>query len=117
MLPHHGQGANTTIEDAITLAELLPDTSADGLALVLAHYQSLRRARTRKIQRSSWVTNAALHLPDGPHWADRDRRVEHFPQDFAWIHQFDALQTVRDSAQSQHRPSTARTSGGYHAAE
>jgi 2-polyprenyl-6-methoxyphenol hydroxylase-like FAD-dependent oxidoreductase len=23
MLPHHGQGANTTIEDAITLAELL----------------------------------------------------------------------------------------------
>lgn len=117
MLPHHGQGANTTIEDAITLAELLPDTSADGLALVLAHYQSLRRARTRKIQRSSWVTNAALHLPDGPHLADRDRRVEHFPQDFAWIHQFDALQTVRDSAQSQHRPSTARTSGGYHAAE
>ena len=98
MLPHHGQGANTTIEDAITLAELLPGASADGLAPMLAHYQSLRRARTRKIQRSSWVTNAALHLPDGPALAERDRRVARFPEEFGWIHRFDALQTVRDAA-------------------
>lgn len=27
IVPHHGQGANTTIEDAITLAELLPGTT------------------------------------------------------------------------------------------
>jgi salicylate hydroxylase len=74
---------------------------------MLAHYQSLRRARTRKIQRSSWITNAALHLPDGPHLAERDRRVARFPQDFGWIHQFDALQTVRDSAQSHHRQTVA----------
>jgi salicylate hydroxylase len=85
MLPHHGQGANTTIEDAITLAELLPGTAPDGLASVLARYQSLRRARTRKIQRSSWVTNAALHLPDGPALADRDRRVARFPEEFGWM--------------------------------
>jgi salicylate hydroxylase len=103
MLPHHGQGANTTIEDAITLAELLPGAAADGLMPMLAHYQSLRRGRTRKIQRSSWVTNAALHLPDGPDLVDRDRRVACFPRDFGWIHQFDALQTVRDAAQSQRR--------------
>jgi salicylate hydroxylase len=104
MLPHHGQGANTTIEDAITLAELLPGTAPDELALLLAKYQSLRRARTRKIQRSSWITNALLHLPDGPQLAERDRRVARFPEDFGWIHQFDALQTVRDAMQTQLHP-------------
>jgi salicylate hydroxylase len=95
MLPHHGQGANTTIEDAITLAELLPGTAPEGLAPMLAKYQALRRARTRKIQRSSWITNSLLHLPDGPQLAERNRRVARFPEDFGWIHQFDALQTAR----------------------
>ena len=33
---------------------------------LLSRYQSLRRARTRKIQRSSWVTNHLLHLLPGP---------------------------------------------------
>lgn len=68
MLPHHGQGANTTIEDAVTIAELLPGVRPGGLASMLAHYQSLRRARTRKIQRSFWVTNALLHLQDDATW-------------------------------------------------
>lgn len=99
MLPHHGQGANTTIEDAITLAELLAGPMPNGLAPILAQYQSLRRARTRKIQRSSWVTNAVLHLPDGPLLADRERRVARFPEEFGWIHQFDALQAVREAKQ------------------
>jgi salicylate hydroxylase len=97
MLPHHGQGANTTIEDAITLAELLPGIRPNGLESMLTHYQSLRRARTRKIQRSSWVTNTLLHLQDDADLADRGRRVANVPEKFAWIHQFDALQTARDS--------------------
>jgi salicylate hydroxylase len=104
MLPHHGQGANTSIEDAITLAELLPGTALDGLGPMLAKYQSLRRARTRKIQRSSWITNSLLHLPDGPQLAERDQRVARFPEDFGWIHQFDALQTAHDATQTQRRP-------------
>ncbi len=100
MVPHHGQGANTTIEDAITLAELLAGTTASGLDAMMAHYQSLRRARTRKIQRSSWATNALLHLPDGPALAARDRKVAAFPEDFAWIHEFDALQSARSGQPS-----------------
>ncbi|MGE0283612.1 MAG: FAD-dependent monooxygenase [Rhizobiaceae bacterium] len=96
MVPHHGQGANTTIEDAITLAEMLSHTSVDDLEPMLRRYQGLRRARTRKIQRSSRVTNDLLHLPDdSPVIADRDRRVSRFPQDFGWIHAFDALASVR----------------------
>ena len=98
MLPHHGQGANTTIEDAITLAELLAGAAPGDLEAVLARYQELRRARTRKIQRSSRVTNDVLHLPNGPALADRDRRVSRFPEDFGWIHEFDALRSVQPAS-------------------
>jgi salicylate hydroxylase len=100
MLPHHGQGANTTIEDAITLAELLAGVAPTELPDILARYQALRRARTRKIQRSSWVTNALLHLPDGPDLSDRNQRVARFPQDFGWIHRFDALQAAQNAKHS-----------------
>lgn len=100
MLPHHGQGANTTIEDAVTLAELLAGAAAPGdLDAVLARYQALRRTRTRTIQRSSRATNDLLHLPDGPALVDRDRRVSRFPERFGWIHEFDALRTVSDPRQ------------------
>ena len=94
MLPHHGQGANTTIEDAVTLAELLSGAAPGDLEAVLARYQALRRVRTRKIQRSSRATNDLLHLPDGPALADRNRKVSRFPEDFGWIHEFDALQAA-----------------------
>jgi salicylate hydroxylase len=106
MLPHHGQGANTTIEDAITLAELLTSAAPGDLGAVLGRYQALRRARTRTIQRSSRVTNDLLHLPDGPAQADRDRRVSRFPEDFGWIHEFDALQAASKAGQ------TAKMAGG-----
>ena len=99
MLPHHGQGANTTIEDAVTLAELLAGSSPGELNAVVARYQALRRARTRKIQRSSRVTNDLFHLPDGPALVERDRRVSRFPEDFGWIHEFDALRSVSDADQ------------------
>jgi salicylate hydroxylase len=99
MLPHHGQGANTSIEDAITLAELLAGASPGELDTVLSRYQTLRRARTRKIQRSSQVTNELVHLPDGPALAARDRKLSRFPEDFGWIHEFDALQFVCKTSQ------------------
>jgi len=91
MVPHHGQGANTTIEDAITLAELLRDAAPASIGALLARYQALRRARTRKIQRSSWITNGLLHLPDGPALPTRDAAMAAFPERFAWIHGHDAL--------------------------
>jgi len=100
MLPHHGQGANTTIEDAITLAELLTHADPRDLEPTLRRYQSLRRARTRKIQRSSWATNDLLHLPDGPALAERDRKVARFPEDFGWIHEFDALRSASETARA-----------------
>ena len=103
MVPHHGQGANTTIEDAITLAELLATDGVSDWDATMRRYQALRRARTRKIQHSSRVTNDLLHLPDGPALADRDRRVSRFPEDFGWIHEFDALRSVQPASLAEAR--------------
>lgn len=93
MLPHHGQGANTTIEDAISLAELLPVDKIEKFDEAMQRYQALRRTRTRIIQRSSWETNAVLHLPDDA-IAGRSARLAQFAERFGWIHKFDALADV-----------------------
>ena len=102
MLPHHGQGANTTIEDAVTLAVLLAERGAwRALPATLQRLQKLRALRTRTIQRSSAATNTLLHLPDGAGLAARDARMDRFPQAFAWIHGFDAgsaVEVAREAA-------------------
>ena len=98
MLPHQGQGANVTIEDAVTLAELIVGDPRD-LDGAFAAYETLRRPRTRAIQRASWTGNRALHLPDGPEVARRDALIARFPEKFGWIHGFDALKTARQVAE------------------
>ncbi|WP_406689099.1 FAD-dependent monooxygenase [Saccharopolyspora sp. ID03-671] len=87
MLPHHGQGANQSIEDAATLASLLHRFAPEQ---ALPRYERLRRARTRAVQRSSWVASALLHLPDGPEADERDRRLAEIPDTLQWIHEHDA---------------------------
>jgi salicylate hydroxylase len=99
MLPHHGQGANTSIEDAFALGALLADAGSGDLEPVLARFQHLRRARTRRIQRSSWVTNTLLHLRAGPAIAARDAKVATVPDDFGWIHSYDVQQALATAAQ------------------
>lgn len=94
MLPHQGQGANQTIEDAVTLAELLSRRSNQPLIDVFAHYAGLRKARTRVIQRSSWATNTALHLADDGPLERRNSLLARFPERFGWIHSFDALRAA-----------------------
>jgi salicylate hydroxylase len=97
MLPHHGQGANTSIEDAFALAGLLAGSRGDDLEDTFSRYQGLRRARTRAIQRSSWVTSSLLHLPDGPAAQARNAKVARVPDDFGWIHAYDVQQALQAS--------------------
>lgn len=88
MVPHLGQGANQTIEDAAVLADCL--TAASDVPSAITRYERLRRTRTRQIQRASLVTSPWMHLHDGqalrrdrddlPAVADRQ----------AWIHGYDA---------------------------
>lgn len=98
MLPHQGQGANTTIEDAVVLAELLANAKGSDPGQIFSVYERLRKRRTRIIQRSSWATNTALHLPDNPSLAVRNARLARFPQQFGWIHDYDALRTAQLAA-------------------
>lgn len=97
MLPHHGQGANMTIEDAAMLAYHLPKPSDDLTRRrchdALRNYERLRRTRTRQVQRSSWDTAAVLHLPDGPLALARDRQLDSYPERFGWIHAYDVDDT------------------------
>ena len=97
MLPHHGQGANTSIEDAFALAGLLAEGRPDNLEATFFRYQALRRTRTRKIQRSSWVTSSLLHLPDGPAAQARNQKMAAVPRDFGWIHEYDVQQALQAS--------------------
>jgi salicylate hydroxylase len=93
MLPHHGQGANVTIEDAITLAELFRTHRIERFDDAMRRYHALRKLRTRKIQRSAHATNAVLHLV---HDAEGGRAayLARVPERFSWIHAFDALEDV-----------------------
>lgn len=94
MLPHQGQGANQTIEDAVVLAACLALARCDHRA-AFPRYQRLRRARTRAVARSSWITSSLLHLPDGLDALARDADLHRFPDRFAWIHGYDAHEAAQ----------------------
>ena len=87
MVPHQGQGAGQTIEDAIALADCL--AGGGGLAPALQTYQERRRGRTARVQR--WSRRAAdlMHLPDGPEIARRDALYRDLYSELAWIHSYD----------------------------
>lgn len=87
MVPHQGQGANQTLEDAVCLAALL---AAPGpLPDRLAEYQRARRGRTRRVQHLSRVTNRLLHLPPGAAAQRRDEVLQDVSAEILWIHEYD----------------------------
>jgi salicylate hydroxylase len=102
MLPHQGQGANMTVEDAFALAELLAGPGHSELPVALRRYEVLRRARTRQLQRSSWVNSDILHLPDGAESDLRNKNLLDLPEQLEWIHGYDIAHAVGLEA-SAHR--------------
>ena len=90
MVPHQGQGANQTIEDAIALADCLGGVeTADDVTAALRRYTDRRRKRTAKVQR--WSRRAAdlMHHPDAE-IAPRDALFADLYTELAWIHSYDA---------------------------
>ncbi|MEV8452483.1 FAD-dependent monooxygenase [Streptomyces sp. NPDC052095] len=55
MLPHHGQGANQAVEDAVALAVCLQEAApgADSTAAALHRYERTRRPHTTRVQLGS----------------------------------------------------------------
>jgi len=93
LAPHHGQGANQSIEDAVVLAACLGDAGSGPLAGALERYERLRRGRTRKVQYASISVADVLHLPDGDSADRRNARLASFEgalHHLGWIHEFDA---------------------------
>jgi salicylate hydroxylase len=103
MLPHHGQGANQTIEDAAVLAGCLADVGLDGYGAALLRYERRRRPRTRLVQHSSRIASDMLHLPDDECAEQRNRRLIDLDNQVAWIHAHDAT-----SEAAQPRPVRSR---------
>ena len=88
MVPHQGQGANQTIEDAIVLADSLAEPG--DLRSALRRYAERRRRRTARVQRWSRRVADLMHLPDGPEIAPRDAAFADLYSELAWIHAYDA---------------------------
>jgi len=95
MLPHHGQGANQALEDAVALGQLLGATDSDGVADALRQYEVERRPRTRLMQASSRKNATCFQLPDGPEAEARNVRLTSLPDDLSWIHSHDAVTSLR----------------------
>jgi salicylate hydroxylase len=93
LAPHHGQGANQSIEDAVVLATCLGEAGSGSLDATLERYEKLRRGRTRKVQYASITVPDVLHLPDGENADLRNARLSSFDaalHHLGWIHEFDA---------------------------
>ncbi|MGF6931437.1 salicylate hydroxylase [Paraburkholderia sp. UCT70] len=94
LVPHHGQGANQSIEDAVVLAAQLAKAGPGKWREAQEAYERLRRGRTRKVQYASISTADVLHLPDGPAAQERNARLgarDSILQHLDWIHDFDAF--------------------------
>jgi salicylate hydroxylase len=98
MLPHTGQGANQAIEDAVALAAVLDGADTASAPRALQAYESLRRERCTRVQRSSRV-NGARYNAAADDLTDRDRQLSAQPRERAWIWNYDAeLEAARASA-------------------
>jgi salicylate hydroxylase len=102
MVPHQGQGANQTIEDAIVLADSLAEPG--DLRSALRRYADRRRRRTARVQRWSRRVADLMHLPDGPEIAPRDAAFADLYSELAWIHAYDAHAVHRPAASAASQP-------------
>ncbi|CAN5532364.1 FAD-dependent monooxygenase [soil metagenome] len=94
LLPHHGQGANQCMEDAIVLAEVLAAPGDITISDRLQTYCDLRTDRAQRVQKISWVSNRLLHLPEGPEIPVRDSTFRNLHDNVRWIHEYDARTAV-----------------------
>jgi len=89
MLPHVGQGANQAIEDGVALATVLSRADRASAPMALQVYESVRRERTARVQRSARV-NGARYDGASPDLSVRDRELANQARDRAWIWDCDA---------------------------
>jgi salicylate hydroxylase len=89
MLPHVGQGANQAIEDGVALATVLAQADRTTAPLALQVYESVRRERTARVQRSARA-NGTRYDSSYADLGVRDRELADQARDRAWIWDGDA---------------------------
>lgn len=90
MLPHVGQGANQSIEDAAVLAEVLTEIDAAHAPRALEAYASARRERTAEVQAGARA-NGLRYDSAYEDLAQRDAEIEASTTFRLWLYDHDAL--------------------------
>jgi 2-polyprenyl-6-methoxyphenol hydroxylase-like FAD-dependent oxidoreductase len=88
MLPHLGQGANQSIEDAFALAAVLKGASPSGAEAALRHYAQVRRRRTDIVQQGS-RRNGERYDQVNRTAENRDKEIVETRKLRAWIYDYD----------------------------
>jgi salicylate hydroxylase len=94
MLPHHGQGANQAIEDAVALAICLAEVPAVTVGAALRRYEATRRPHATRVQLGS-RGNGSLRLRPGD--SGRSGAVQSMVEDVSWIQRYDVDRDLADS--------------------
>lgn len=94
MLPHMGQGANQSIEDAVALATVLEGTDPTDIPNAVLRYESLRRERAAQVQRNSRNGGLVYDSGDSP---ERDEKLRGTVADLLWSLDYDVEAEVRSS--------------------
>jgi salicylate hydroxylase len=94
MLPHHGQGANQAIEDAVALAICLAEVPAVPAGAALRRYEAARRPHATRVQLGS-RGNGSLRLRPGD--SGRPAALQTMVEDVSWIQRYDVERDLADS--------------------
>jgi len=95
MLPHQGQGAGQSIEDAAFLARCLQQATHETIPQWLRFYEEQRKARTTKVQQTTRVAGQLYDLPDH----EIERRGERFSlaERMQWLFNYDVDQAFDEA--------------------
>lgn len=102
MVPHVGQGAGQSIEDAITLAVVLEGCPAADVAGRLKLYEALRLARTSRVQALARAAGK-LYRSEHDNPSEKAERLREWMAQGKWVFEHDAEEAARDAlAKSGH---------------
>ncbi len=102
MVPHVGQGAGQSIEDAITLAVLLEGCTAAEVAGRLRLYEALRAGRTSRVQALARAAGK-LYRSEHQNPSEKAERLREWMAQGKWVFEHDAEKAAQDAlAKSWH---------------
>lgn len=101
MLPHQGQGAGQSIEDAVVLARCLASARPDSVPQWLQLYERIRKPRTESVQQASRLAGEIYDLANSE---EQERRAPSALQTRGeWLWNYDADKALEQALEAVHR--------------